>query len=257
MHTPEESIALCIDCGERPHADGRNRCGPCIHKARVAARDGRPRVPNVSAGPCIDCGAEKRAPGRRCCRACKNKRDRANVELARVRRREYKRRLRKRQGCRSRLYARMARAFKASIAKRERERKAATRDVMKFLYPRRYNPEYELRRKGTPQKKARKAIYYEMKAGRLIKPTACSRCGAEPPKHKLHAHHHDYSKPLEITWLCSKCHRGACGPKSFGGSPPGLQQGDDDPVQTPVTELSNRLTVSGARRDARGQSGAA
>jgi hypothetical protein len=28
------------------------------------------------------------------------------------------------------------------------------------------------------------------------------RCG-EP---KVHAHHEDYSRPLDVTWLCQKCH---------------------------------------------------
>jgi hypothetical protein len=28
-------------------------------------------------------------------------------------------------------------------------------------------------------------------------------CGATE---KLHAHHRDYSKPLEVTWLCAQCH---------------------------------------------------
>lgn len=36
-----------------------------------------------------------------------------------------------------------------------------------------------------------------------IKKKPCFMCGAE--KH-VHAHHRDYSKPLDITWLCAKCH---------------------------------------------------
>lgn len=40
-------------------------------------------------------------------------------------------------------------------------------------------------------------------AGELIRQTECSRCGAPDP----HAHHEDYSKPLEVVWLCSSCHR--------------------------------------------------
>jgi formate-dependent nitrite reductase cytochrome c552 subunit len=46
-------------------------------------------------------------------------------------------------------------------------------------------------------------------AGRVVKPTSCSRCpgpGVRLTGHNLQAHHHDYSKPLDIVWLCSACH---------------------------------------------------
>jgi hypothetical protein len=36
-----------------------------------------------------------------------------------------------------------------------------------------------------------------------LKKGPCSICGAT---NHLHAHHRDYSKPLEVTWLCAKCH---------------------------------------------------
>lgn len=35
-------------------------------------------------------------------------------------------------------------------------------------------------------------------------PKPCERCGA-PSAHK---HHDDYDKPLDITWLCVRCHVG-------------------------------------------------
>jgi ribosomal protein S27AE len=37
--------------------------------------------------------------------------------------------------------------------------------------------------------------------GRLTK-EPCLFCGEE----KVHAHHRDYSKPLDVIWLCPKCH---------------------------------------------------
>lgn len=40
---------------------------------------------------------------------------------------------------------------------------------------------------------------------RLIsKPKTCSICGEEK---RLQAHHDDYSKPLDIVWCCSSCHK--------------------------------------------------
>ena len=45
-----------------------------------------------------------------------------------------------------------------------------------------------------------------VKSGRIDKPSICSRCGLEPRKRDLHAHHEDYAKPLEVIWLCAMCH---------------------------------------------------
>lgn len=48
-----------------------------------------------------------------------------------------------------------------------------------------------------------RAIY----AGRL-KRQPCERCGRKGrPGNLIHAHHEDYSKPLEVTWLCGSCHK--------------------------------------------------
>jgi ribosomal protein S27AE len=43
-----------------------------------------------------------------------------------------------------------------------------------------------------------------LRRGEIVKPTVCESCGQEV---FLTAHHHDYSKPLAITWLCRPCHR--------------------------------------------------
>lgn len=42
--------------------------------------------------------------------------------------------------------------------------------------------------------------------GMVIKPKICTNCGCTPKKRNMHAHHHDYSLPLDVTWLCSECH---------------------------------------------------
>ena len=39
--------------------------------------------------------------------------------------------------------------------------------------------------------------------GTLIRPTVCSECGQGG---KIYGHHTDYTKPLEVVWLCVKCH---------------------------------------------------
>jgi ribosomal protein S27AE len=35
-----------------------------------------------------------------------------------------------------------------------------------------------------------------------LKREPCAICGAE----QVHAHHKDYSRPLDVIWLCAKCH---------------------------------------------------
>lgn len=47
-------------------------------------------------------------------------------------------------------------------------------------------------------------VYDYVKAGKLKRPIYCQDCGAKHPK--LHGHHQDYDKPLEVIWLCPICH---------------------------------------------------
>ncbi|WP_339119152.1 hypothetical protein [Halomonas sp. BMC6] len=41
--------------------------------------------------------------------------------------------------------------------------------------------------------------------GRLERQTACQECGATDLR--LHAHHDDYLKQLDVRWLCPPCHK--------------------------------------------------
>lgn len=50
--------------------------------------------------------------------------------------------------------------------------------------------------------RAHSAVSYALRAGKLKK-LPCELCGAN--RH-VHAHHSDYSKPLDVNWLCAKCH---------------------------------------------------
>jgi ribosomal protein S27AE len=60
------------------------------------------------------------------------------------------------------------------------------------------------RRDETPEvARAYNAVYYAVKTGKLIRPERCPRCDREC---KVEAHHADYSKPLDVTWLCKWCH---------------------------------------------------
>ena len=59
--------------------------------------------------------------------------------------------------------------------------------------------------KRNPEKhKAQQAVHQAKQDGSLGAPDTCEKCGLETEK--LEAHHPDYSKPLEVVWLCKSCH---------------------------------------------------
>ena len=59
-------------------------------------------------------------------------------------------------------------------------------------------------RKNNPIKKSASIMVNNaVRDGRLIKLDECESCGS---KNRIHGHHCDYSKPLEVMWLCPKCH---------------------------------------------------
>lgn len=47
------------------------------------------------------------------------------------------------------------------------------------------------------------AVSVAVKSGKLVKPSCCVLCGDSL---FIEAHHEDYSKPLEVRWLCRYCH---------------------------------------------------
>ncbi len=51
---------------------------------------------------------------------------------------------------------------------------------------------------------ARQKVKNAVFNGTLVRPKFCSKCNVDcwPD-----AHHEDYSKPLEVEWLCRKCHQ--------------------------------------------------
>jgi len=53
------------------------------------------------------------------------------------------------------------------------------------------------------KKNARSRLQYAVEVGEMVRPTVCPACGLEK---FVEGHHEDYSKPLEVIWMCSKCH---------------------------------------------------
>ena len=50
---------------------------------------------------------------------------------------------------------------------------------------------------------ARNRVYRAVKAGSLVRPGECENCGKEC---KTEGAHFDYARPLDVRWLCRRCH---------------------------------------------------
>lgn len=51
---------------------------------------------------------------------------------------------------------------------------------------------------------ARMATFNAIRKGTLTRPSACEQCGKGG---RIEAAHHDYTRPLDVRWLCQSCHR--------------------------------------------------
>lgn len=55
--------------------------------------------------------------------------------------------------------------------------------------------------------KARRLLKKAVESGNKDKPNVCTCCGFKTDnKSLIHGHHIDYSKPLDVIWLCRSCH---------------------------------------------------
>lgn len=66
------------------------------------------------------------------------------------------------------------------------------------------SPIIERDRKHAEKIKAQHLVQTHVRRGKIIKPTICSICNCESKR--IEGHHHDYSKPLEVIWVCNRCH---------------------------------------------------
>jgi len=76
-------------------------------------------------------------------------------------------------------------------------------------YKARLSPEIKRERRQRwrlryPEKKrAQRQVADAIESGKLVRPSACESCGVQT---KPQGHHPDYSKPLDVRWLCKPCH---------------------------------------------------
>lgn len=75
----------------------------------------------------------------------------------------------------------------------------------------RYGEDNHFYRGGkTANDHAQNMVEYAIRIGALIPQSACEQCGSQAKfkdgRKAIQAHHCDYNKPLEVMWLCQKCH---------------------------------------------------
>lgn len=89
--------------------------------------------------------------------------------------------------------------------KRNPDRVRAARDRYRHTHPW-YKAEHnrEWRRKHPERTKAHDAVNKAKQRGKIAVASMCQCCEAEDVS--LEGHHPDYSKPLNVVWLCRKCH---------------------------------------------------
>lgn len=63
--------------------------------------------------------------------------------------------------------------------------------------------EYRSTEEGKYKDNVRSLVAHAVRSGVIIRPNNCSACNKEV---FVEAHHEDYEKPLEVIWLCKKCH---------------------------------------------------
>jgi ribosomal protein S27AE len=111
-------------------------------------------------------------------------------------------------GCRGGYQQRCIQCSRKAASQRQRDKKLeiAAYDRERNKDPGRKAARAEAQRRMRvkhPEKyKARMKVNNALRAGKLVR-QPCAACGHP----KAQAHHHDYTKPLDVRWLCFRCHR--------------------------------------------------
>lgn len=85
-----------------------------------------------------------------------------------------------------------------------------------------------------------------IRTGKISRPSKCQKCGNGG---RIEAHHDDYSKPLDVIFLCRKCH---CSMHTMAGPPitrmMGEANGASKLTQAKVNEIRNLVKSGESQR---------
>lgn len=85
----------------------------------------------------------------------------------------------------------------------KRETRARHPETYREISRRQYANGHRSKGSAPIQHRAHVAVWRALKAGKLTRPPACTRCEAIG---SVQAHHEDYTKPFDVQWVCSRCH---------------------------------------------------
>jgi ribosomal protein S27AE len=97
---------------------------------------------------------------------------------------------------------------KECVKQRMRNQRADGDHVLKLQRQRqRYTYDRERMKRYRPRAagRAHARVAYAIKKGTLVRPSECEQCGSS--EYGIEAAHSDYTRPLDIRWLCRRCHR--------------------------------------------------
>jgi hypothetical protein len=103
-------------------------------------------------------------------------------------------------------------AYSTSAASKERSRKRNRRYRDEGVSKTWDENHRKSRVENHPEKvRTARIVRSALESGNLIRPLRCDHCDIIPPKMRdgrsgIQAHHEDYSRPLDVIWLCYGCH---------------------------------------------------
>ena len=95
---------------------------------------------------------------------------------------------------------------KARYAKDPERHKSNVRKYMAENIENVFQTRMKMCEKNPNHKNANMVRDLAIQVGVIERPDYCSGCGCSSSEHRIEAHHHDYSKPLDVIWLCTPCH---------------------------------------------------
>lgn len=103
------------------------------------------------------------------------------------------------KACQRKLRRNQSEETRAKVLKEQRKRRTANAE-----HDNARQREYRKRPGYATKSSARSALNQAVRNGTLERPTVCENCQREDIE--IQAHHWDYSKPLDVHWLCTRCH---------------------------------------------------